>query len=1802
VKPKDDLKKELGALRTKVGELSASGKFGEALQAVDAFAEAHADAKTDLREETLTAAEARYADLAALADAALAEKDYAKARAALAPAPSFGIPALADRAKAKLAEIDSRDKQAEQWAAWEVIKAQAAKLVGEGKYDGALAALAKAKALPLDDVAALIAEETDAVEAARTKALAAVADAYAAQSDAVWTLFKARKYADADVQLAALAAKPEAKAAAIAYQTDLEAAKALKAFWKRVEAWVAGRKGKFVSIAGVSGNVTNVTDGVVTLQLRGATFKRRVDQLAVRPALAYAGLKGDEASNLLKGVFLLAEGVQIPDAKAALAAAGDSPHAAAWRERLGRLGQIARESEAQKAWQTVQRTTAGKLTEKRAKEVRAALAKFTETYGDTRAAAALQGDLTALNERIAEALRVAYALEFDGKNSIEVPFDDAHRLNGIFTIEAKFWLPPLGERGGVLISRSCSRGKVGGTFRVTIANSGTVKLSIHRRAPFSWHSTTSTAALPAGRWHHLACQYDGASLLLYANGEKLAAERIDKQLNCDKWPLRIGGDTYYSDRGFHGRISDVRYWDRSLTLDEIRANATRPLKGGEKGLVGCWDFTEGVGGALHDLSPHAKHATIRVPHWITRDGKPTGRRYTDLSGAPTARTECIGGGGKPTFEDIPEGGGLLVGLKITTGAYVAATVITSVQPLYVTPAGKQAGAVYGTPGKNSQTVMAKPGYAVGGVVGRLGDRLDGFTVVFSKRTAKGLDPRDSYTSSWIGGAKKEILRPGCTGEPVVGLYGRLWGKDLVSLGLVVSSGMPAAPAGPAATLPTRTPKQVTVTVPGKAAWLDSGVDLTKGRRYAFTATGKWWHGTGAHSHFGPAGNKSRASDEFPIPGVQELVLLGRIGRQGKPFIIGERLRLDPEESGRLYMQMNDTDTSDNSGSLQVTIVSEGKAPVAPATAKPEPRTPAAAKPVKAGAWQSLFDGKSLTGWRVASGGSFKKAGLATVADGCLVLSGDGSAAGVARTDLLARVDYEVTFEAMRAKGRWKAGALVFPVGNSSCLWNIGNYGKSCGFDQVNGKDDNDKGNPTFGTFDLTNGQWYRFHLRVAGGRVQGSIDGKTVIDLPTPAHRFTLWHGFTPVAPLGFVTDADTIAKVRKVMFRVSEGKTASPKPAPPAASKPLKAGAWKNLFDGKTLRGWEVAKGADVSVKDAALTIGRGGPHMETRWTGECPTDNYEIEFETMRVDGGHDFGGIAFPVGAQGGQVSIGGYGDKIALSHLDGADGYRNGTAKPITVEDGRWYKVRVRVAGGRLGAWLDGEQVIDLDRQGRRLGVATGRPRARLTLYTYMTAGARRNIRLRRIEPDRTAVPKARSERKRAYIFEGKPLVIEAEHALTVTKPIQVAEDSCASGGAFVWEPCMGSAFAKGGGGAVFHIAVRKPAKLYFWWRLITPTTESDSINVGVSPGKLTKVPKMTTCHVGRRGKWGWVPYDPAAGRESRTRTPMRLSFERGLNTLVISSRESGAAVDAIALTAKPEPPDAAPAPRGTAVPTDRFNAAFTAGIDALAKGDSDPARSAYARAKSLRSTAAVDVLTEAHALAMKNAIVAAKTADRASLKALLAFAELAKPGDPDVTTLTEWAKTTPKPLFSDDFSGRSLARWKAETGKWSIDGGRLACQRGGGGVIFARTEPLKDFVLAFDMFNTVGEVGFRLGAAFRERPEGFITVIWSDEYNDMHCHGASGYDKGPIGSLAGVRGRTPQKHVPFETDQMYRVAIRCVGGAFECYRDGTLEAEGTDETPKAGRIGFVIQRANARYDNVRIYRPAPLPKLDFAQTR
>lgn len=188
-------------------------------------------------------------------------------------------------------------------------------------------------------------------------------------------------------------------------------------------------------------------------------------------------------------------------------------------------------------------------------------------------------------------------------------------------------------------------------------------------------------------------------------------------------------------------------------------------------------------------------------------------------------------------------------------------------------------------------------------------------------------------------------------------------------------------------------------------------------------------------------------------------------------------------------------------------------------------------------------------------------------------------------------------------------------------------------------------------------------------------------------------------------------------------------------AAPKLAASRSRDLFDGKTLGDWKATsfggEGA-VRVEKGHIVIGRGEPLSGISWAGApLPKIDYQLEVEAQRVSGNDFFCTLTVPVGPAFVSLVVGGWGGTlVGLSSVDDLDASENETKTNRTFRDGRWYRLRLVVAAGRISAFVDTERVVDLATAGRRLSIRPEVDPCRpLGIATFATAAAIRTIRLK-----------------------------------------------------------------------------------------------------------------------------------------------------------------------------------------------------------------------------------------------------------------------------------------------------------------------------------------------------------------------------------------------------------------------------------------------------------------------------------------
>lgn len=184
-------------------------------------------------------------------------------------------------------------------------------------------------------------------------------------------------------------------------------------------------------------------------------------------------------------------------------------------------------------------------------------------------------------------------------------------------------------------------------------------------------------------------------------------------------------------------------------------------------------------------------------------------------------------------------------------------------------------------------------------------------------------------------------------------------------------------------------------------------------------------------------------------------------------------------------------------------------------------------------------------------------------------------------------------------------------------------------------------------------------------------------------------------------------------------------------------AAEWKNLFDGKTLDGWERSDfggGGEVVVEEGKIVVGVTDGCNGVTWKRDFPKMDYEVSVEAMRIDGSDFFCGMTFPVGDKPCSLIVGGWGGTVVgLSSIDDKDASRNDTTKYMKFKTGQWYPIRVRVTQDRIEAWIEDKQVIDQKTKGHEISI---RPEVNASkpfgIASWNTTAGLRNIKVRSLK--------------------------------------------------------------------------------------------------------------------------------------------------------------------------------------------------------------------------------------------------------------------------------------------------------------------------------------------------------------------------------------------------------------------------------------------------------------------------------------
>ncbi len=110
-----------------------------------------------------------------------------------------------------------------------------------------------------------------------------------------------------------------------------------------------------------------------------------------------------------------------------------------------------------------------------------------------------------------------------------------------------------------------------------------------------------------------------------------------------------------------------------------------------------------------------------------------------------------------------------------------------------------------------------------------------------------------------------------------------------------------------------------VVVSGSQPWTDTGLDLVLGKKVTVKATGEVFaNATVSGGPDGVPGHPEWAKYNV-VPEAQHVALVGKIGENGTPFLVGAEASFVVKVDGRFFLGPNDKDTRNNRGEFLASV-------------------------------------------------------------------------------------------------------------------------------------------------------------------------------------------------------------------------------------------------------------------------------------------------------------------------------------------------------------------------------------------------------------------------------------------------------------------------------------------------------------------------------------------------------------------------------------------------------------------------------------------------------------------------------------------------------------------------------------------------------------------------------------------------------------------------------------------------------------------------------------------------------------------
>jgi len=207
-----------------------------------------------------------------------------------------------------------------------------------------------------------------------------------------------------------------------------------------------------------------------------------------------------------------------------------------------------------------------------------------------------------------------YSLSFDGVDDyVNLGHADEFEFsNNNFSVST--WIKQDSPKTSIIVSNYYCYGDYPlWGFRIEqVSNSSYLAYEV-RPSGYTGYGITNIAD---GNWHFVTFVRSGINYSIFLDGElELSIDINDNPVsnNIPNQYTIIGGEITQCgtpNHFFNGLISEFNIWDKALTQDEIQSYMNCQPTVAEQGLIGYWNFNEGFGDTVYDLSGNGNDGTI----------------------------------------------------------------------------------------------------------------------------------------------------------------------------------------------------------------------------------------------------------------------------------------------------------------------------------------------------------------------------------------------------------------------------------------------------------------------------------------------------------------------------------------------------------------------------------------------------------------------------------------------------------------------------------------------------------------------------------------------------------------------------------------------------------------------------------------------------------------------------------------------------------------------------------------------------------------------------------------------------------------------------------------------------------------------------------------------------------------------------------------------------------------------------------------------------------------------------------------